>query len=185
MKHFKIFVKGLANRDRQGLAATEFALIAPALVALVMGSYEVVSVVRTAMKSGTAAYTIADLISRCKSVNESDVSDSFLAGELAVTSTKSLPSDFGMKVGSILFTSGGTKFDWEKSIGTGNPDDSTIISGVTGKAKTGDSLIVAVVTYSYTTVGGLPPVAVSKYAYVSPRLSGSVSFGSACDWTVR
>ena len=173
--------------DRSGLAATEFALTFPVLLALLTGMVQVATAVQSMMMDKVAAHTIADLVSRCRTVNTSDITDDFTAAALIISQTKTMPSDVAAYVASVSFDAqtGAPSIDWSQGVGTPQPSASTVLINATGKATAGNSVIVGVINYSYIPFGQtIPPVVFSQYAYSSPRLVQKVPNTAACDWSL-
>ena len=177
----------LVFRDRRGVAATEFALTLPVMAVLLAGMVEVATTVQTMMNDKAAAYTVADLVSRCRTVNTADITDDFTAAALIITSTKTLPSTVSAFVASVSFnsTTGSPSIDWSKGVGTSLPTNAAVIGDATGKGTAGNSVIVSVINYSYTPFGQtIPPVIISNVAYASPRLVQKIPNTAACDWSM-
>ncbi len=173
--------------DRRGVAAIEFALTLPAMIALAAGIAEFSSTMQTFKKNKLAAYTVTDLVSRCRTVNANDITDDFVAAALIMSGTKTLPTTISARVGSVKFatTTGTASIDWSKGIGNAPPSEATILSKATGKATAGNSLIVTVIDYSYTPVGQLvPAITMQDIAFASPRLVPNVTLTGACDWSL-
>lgn len=61
------------RRDRRGLAAVEFALIAPVMIILYLGIVELSDAMIAHRKVTTAASTAADLVGQALSVNDKDM----------------------------------------------------------------------------------------------------------------
>ena len=109
------FLKKL-GRDRRGVSAVEFALIAPAMVASYFGMAEITQALLAERKAAHAASAIGDLVSQSASVSSADVTDIF-----AIASTIMAPyatTTLKMRVSSVTADSGGTpKVDWSSGSG--------------------------------------------------------------------
>ena len=173
--------------DRRGVAAIEFALTLPAMIALAAGIVEFSSTMQTFKKNKLAAYTVTDLVSRCRTVNASDITDDFVAAALIMSGTKTLPTTISARVGSVKYapTTGTASIDWSSGIGNAPPSEATILSNAAGKATAGNSLIVTAVDYSYTPIDQVvPTIIIHDIAFASPRLVPNVSLSTACDWSL-
>ena len=73
---YKRFVK-----DNRGIAAVEFALLAPILLLLFLGGFEMTRYVLVNQKLSKTTASMSDLIARLKDLNEAEISNSFNAVE--------------------------------------------------------------------------------------------------------
>jgi len=189
MNRFHNFIINRIVNDKCGLAAVEFAMLAPFLIAILAGLGQVASTININMSARTAAFTISDLISRCASVNSSDISEAFIASALILNSSKTMSNNFAAFVASVTFdqNTASPTIAWRSNIGSPASTNATILSNVTGKAQAGDSLIASGVEYYYAISSNQRGVlAFTTTSYSSPRLTSSVTNGSiACDWTVK
>jgi Flp pilus assembly protein TadG len=90
-------------RDRKGLAAVEFALIAPMMVLLLLGSVEIVNILQTNRRAENTAASLADVVSR-----DTEVSDQEVAGLWAATTPLMFPDTpvgLDIRITSIRFDS--------------------------------------------------------------------------------
>ncbi len=186
MKTFSFRRLAAAINNRRGVSAVEFALIAPVMITLLLGLTQVTTLVQSRMANVEAAYTMADIVSRCRSVNAGDINDAFVAGALTVSSTKTMPTNISGYISSISYnaSTGATTIDWRYNIGSVTTSDSALLTFATGKGSLGSSLIIAGIDYSYQVFGQTIPVQIiSESTFLSPRLVKSISFGTACNWT--
>ena len=171
------FLKKLA-RDRRGVSAVEFALIAPAMVASYFGMAEITQALLAERKAAHAASAIGDLVSQSSSVSSSDITDIF-----AIAATIMKPystTTLKMRVSSVTADSGGTaKVDWSSGSGlTALTTGSTVTGIPSGVIAAGQSVVMSEVTYSYDSpVDLLMPNAVtfSRKFYLRPRKSDKVA----------
>jgi Flp pilus assembly protein TadG len=162
------FLRKLA-RDRRGVSAVEFALIAPAMVASYFGMAEITQALLAERKAAHAASAIGDLVSQSSSVSSSDITDIF---EIASTIMKPYStSTLKMRVSSLTADAGGTpKVDWSSG--------ATVTGVPAGVIAAGQSLVMSEVTYSYDSpVDLMMPNAVtfSRKFYLRPRKSDKVA----------
>ncbi len=171
------FLRKLA-RDRRGVSAVEFALIAPAMVASYFGMAEITQALLAERKAAHAASAIGDLVSQSSSVSSSDITDIF---EIASTIMKPYStSTLKMRVSSLTADAGGTpKVDWSSGSGlTALTTGATVTGLPAGVIAAGQSLVMSEVTYSYDSpVDLMMPNAVtfSRKFYLRPRKSDKVA----------
>lgn len=171
------FLRKLA-RDRRGVSAVEFALIAPAMIACYFGMAEITQALLAERKAAHAASAIGDLVAQSSSVSSADVTDIF-----AIASTIMSPystSTLKMRVSSLTADSGGTpKVDWSTGSGLTALTAGATVTGIpTGVMTAGQSVVMSEVTYSYDSpVDVMMPNAVTftRKFYLRPRKSDKVA----------
>ncbi len=104
------------NKDERGVAAVEFALLAPVLLAILFGSVEVSQAVTIDRKVTQAASTIADLVAQ-----SADMDCATLRTAVAVTREVFEPYDnegtaAAIHVASVSLVGGTPKVEWSKSV---------------------------------------------------------------------
>jgi Flp pilus assembly protein TadG len=174
--------------DKRGLAAVEFALIAPFMIALFFGLVEVCNALDAHQKMTSVASTAADLTGQAEQVSQADLADIFSASSaimapfstndvtIVITSiTGTGQRDKGTVVWSV--TNGhGTAHNVGDPITVGDPStlgaDDTGLLPTTCTSATQCTLILAEVTYNYTSpygkfiIGTMP---MSDTFYTKPR----------------
>jgi Flp pilus assembly protein TadG len=166
------------GRDRRGVSAVEFALIAPAMVASYFGMAEITQALLAERKAAHAASAIGDLVSQSSSVSSSDITDIF-----SIASTIMSPystTTLKMRVSSVTADSGGVaKVDWSSGSGLAALNTGATVTGIpSGVISAGQSVVMSEVTYSYDSpVDMLMPNAVtfSRKFYLRPRKSDKVA----------
>ena len=166
------------GRDRRGVSAVEFALIAPAMVASYFGMAEITQALLAERKAAHAASAIGDLVSQSSSVSSTDITDIF-----AIASTIMKPyatTTLKMRVSSVTADSGGVaKVDWSSGSGlTALTTGSTVTGIPSGVIAATQSVVMSEVTYTYDSpVDMLMPNAVtfSRKFYLRPRKSDKVA----------
>ena len=181
LKHLRRF-----RRAKSGLAAVEFALIAPVLVTLLLGTIELCNALECHQKVTMLASTAADLVAQTTSVSSTDMANVFAAVNAIIypfpaTNTK-------IVVTSILSDgNGGGTVGWSQgynatALTPGNAI--TVPSGLMTQSecpKDACSVILAQVTYDYTSPIGrflLGTVTMSDIFYARPRKSATVAYTS-------
>ena len=72
------------RKSQKGLAAIEFAFIAPVLGTLLVGTIEVCNALECKQKVTSMASSVADLVAQTSSVSASDLSNIFAAGNALI-----------------------------------------------------------------------------------------------------
>ena len=176
------------GRRKDGVAATEMALIAPLLLFLFLGSAETGLLIRAHFQAAQMASTVADVIARYKAVTSADI-----VGIFAVSSEVMGASDFDRN-GTVVLSSvvtdedGRATVSWQCSSGQLG---STSLVGTVGQAASlpgglvmddSDNVIVAEVFYRYTPLldWTAPKVTLAyKTALFRPRL-GDLTTAPGC-----
>jgi Flp pilus assembly protein TadG len=171
-----------ALRAKDGLAAVEFAILAPVLVAMFLGSIELTAALACKQKVTGMASTAADLIAQEKAVASADLSNVYSA----INSIVYPFSSTGLKIviTSIVDNgSGGGKVAWSCAQNATPRTVNSAVTVPTGVITTGGSVILAEVTYPYSS-------GIAKYLasstnmtssfYARPRRSTTISGPGSC-----
>ena len=164
-------------RDRRGVAAAEFALIAPALIFLIMGVFEMTFRFRASEEATRYAHEVADMIARETELTTDDIEQLFKAS-VQMMKPLDTTADLDLDVTSIGLT--GVNADpsvlWRRVAGT---SITTNIQDAKGMGADGESVIRVAVRYNYhsalTELFGGSFMAMEKVAYSRPRLDKKVS----------
>jgi Flp pilus assembly protein TadG len=171
-------------RARNGMAAVEFAFIAPVMATLLVGTIEMCNALQCKQKVTSVASSVADLVAQTKSVSASDISNIFsAANEL----TYPFPSSgSGIVVSSIVSDGAGNgTVAWSESQNATALATNAAVTVPTGLmsasacAKGACSVILAQVTYAYTSPLGkifVGTTTMSDYFYARPRQSATVTY---------
>ena len=176
-------------RDARGVAAMEFALVLPILVALAVGTVEYSRLIMLTQKLQSGSFILADLTARDRELSTEKLGHIFLAIDQVIR-----PFPFA-EAGTSIVSSVGTDADGDpevkwQCIGAGALDaDSEIGAGAGAAASLPDDLaiedgeivIAAEVFYAYEPLFGLGPDArvIRRTAYFKPRL-GDLSTIASC-----
>lgn len=175
-------------RRRDGIAATELALIAPMLMLLFLGGAEVALLVRTHYQAAQMASTVADVVARYEMVTSADI-----AAIMGVSAQVMGVASFD-PAGTVILSSVATDANAAATVAwqcIGGELGETSRIGAAGKAaslpgslvlEADDNVIVAEVFYRYTPLlGWFTPetTLVYKTALFRPRL-GSLTTAPGC-----
>ncbi len=165
------------RKDEGGVAAVEFALIAPVMVLMYFGLVELCQAMIAERKANHVASAVGDLVAQVDTLNASDVDDIFSIGN---TIMSPFPvSTLQMRVTSLTANAQGTPLvDWSRGSGglTKLAAGSTQTIPLTLAA--GDSIVMTEARYSYTSVVQMVlPNALnySEIYYLRPRRSDKVT----------
>ena len=167
------------GRDKDGMAATEFALILPVMLTLYFGVTEVADALIANAKAESVAYTAADLAAQNSNLCNSEMSDIFSAVDAVMypyptTNTRVVISSL------IDAGSGQIKVAWSDAH-NGSPRSVgsfvTIPNGLVTSGS-GGSVILTEVTYYYTSPAGqliYGTIPMSDSFYTHPRRTNAVT----------
>ena len=164
---------------REGVAAVEFALLAPFLILAYIGMANLAEAYFAQRRAVHMANTIADLTSQSTAVSAANLNDYFSIGALVMAPFPT--TTLGQRISSITANSNGTpQVDWSQGSGS----LSGLVKGSTvtvpdAVLKAGQSVIEADVSYSYSNpIAWILPKALTftKTAYLKPRQSLQVSY---------
>ena len=146
-----------AARDRGGVAALEFALIAPLMILLYVGLAQLSSAIIASRHTSHATSSLGDLVSQCSNINDSDLGNVFSAAtDMMAPLTVSILSSKVTSV-EVIDNNQTTQAQWSQ-VKNGS-DASTALSVYSQNAAValpanlvsakGDSVIVAETKYKY------------------------------------
>ncbi|RYF92019.1 MAG: pilus assembly protein, partial [Caulobacteraceae bacterium] len=165
-------------RDKRGVSAVEFALIAPALIAFYFGLAELTQAMMAERRASHAASSIGDLVAQSTQISGGTVTDIFTIAKAIMSPFPTTP--LKMRVTSIVAdASVNPKVAWSQADGMtakGVGANETVPTGLLTVA--GDSVILSEVQYSYDSpVDYFIPNAVvfNKKFYLRPRKSDTVA----------
>lgn len=163
---------GMFAHDERGIAAVEFALCLPALVALLFGGFELVQFFAAERRTSHSAAAIADVVAQGRSITSAQLTDVMNIGPTLVSP---LPTNtLGEQVSSFTAdASGKVAVDWTSSSNYSGPAPSV----PAGYLAANESVIAVDVVYQFTS-----PLRVflpgsftfQRHAYARPRLSSQV-----------
>jgi Flp pilus assembly protein TadG len=160
-----------ARSAQSGMAAVEFAMVLPAMLALVFGAIEVTNALVCKGDVTNTASTAADLIAQETKVTDADLSNVY-------TSLNALLYPYPNTVTQVRITSivddgkGGGKVAWSKAQNATPYSLNQAMTVPTGLITSGGSVIYAEVTYPYTSPFTYiihSPITMTNVYYSHPR----------------
>jgi Flp pilus assembly protein TadG len=165
------------GRDRRGIAAVEFAILCPLMIATVFGSIEVEQLGRASLRLGNAAQSIADLVAQQTNVSATAMANFCTGATLTMTPMSRTP--FSIAVVSVTNTASGRHVDWQDdSCGSAVALSNAASLAVSLTPNIGDSVIIAQAAYSYSFVSHTVlarTIQLARTVYARPRGGGTVT----------
>jgi len=156
--------------DERGVAAVEFALIAPMLIALYLGLAEFCQAFMAEKRTGHLTSQIADIVAQSDVVTRDELADVFAIGALLLEPFPSEP--LGMRVSSVTRgTDGVARVDWSRGQGLASRTGTVTVPA--GVVNNGESIVMSEAIYDYTSpINDLLPgtTRFSRTFYLRPRL---------------
>jgi Flp pilus assembly protein TadG len=164
--------------DQRGLAAVEFALIAPIMVLMYCGLAEFTMAMMAERRAGHAASVVGDLVAQTSQITGSQITDVFTVGNAIMNPFPTNP--LKLRITSVTAdTNGVPRVTWSQGNGLGPLTTGAAVSGFPpALLAAGDSVIMADVQYAFTSPLQITlPHAVSftDTFYLKPRASASVT----------
>ena len=157
------------RRDQKGLAAVEFALLAPVMILLYFGMVELCQGFMAQKRMSHVTSMVADLTAQAQAVNKSDLTDIFNVGGQIMQPFSDDALD--MRVSSVTRGSDGiVNVDW--SFGRDMPELQEPVTVPDGLIGNGESLIISEAIYNYEFPAGrfLDEAKLSRTFYLRPRV---------------
>ncbi len=138
------FIEWWCGRD--GIAATEAALIFPVLLTLLLGVFDFGNAILINQKTIRASQVTADLIARNRSVDDAMVNEAIEAGRLAYEPMSS--AGYGVDVVSVRFDDDANpQIVWRETQGMSPMAD--VLADVQSLAEAGEGVLVVGVRYEF------------------------------------
>lgn len=159
------------RHDTGGVAAVEFAFLAPILILFYFSMVEFCQGYMALKRTGHVSSMVADLVSQSDSVTKSDLSDIFAIGDLIMAPFSATP--LTQRVSSVTRVNATTyKVDW--SVGKGVASKLTVAEAKipSDMLQNGESVIVAEAFYDYSSPFDQIAPYVTKFnrmSYLRPR----------------
>jgi Flp pilus assembly protein TadG len=168
-------------RDRRGVAAVEFAFIAPILILAYLGLAEMTTAMMAERRASHVAAAIADVVAQSTTMKQTDIDDIFKLGDEIV---KPFPeANLKICVAAMQMASGTTTVIWTKSVRgpTGCPAQGATVTPPAGLITDGQGLIMTRTQYHFDSpVGRFLPngITFDERFYLRPRKSETVTWTS-------
>lgn len=171
-------------RDRRGVAATEFALIAPVLILMYLGMAELTQMMMAQRRLSNIASATGDLVAQSAQSGPAKITDTFKIGEIIMSPFP--VSDLRMCIASVNSDDKGKDtVAWSKPSVTGMancPKQGDILDVPVGVLPVSQSVIMARATYAYQSPVKLflpNPITFTRTYYLRPRRSDQVLWNNA------
>lgn len=143
---------GLARRfrrDPNGVAAVEFALIFPVLLALYLGVVDASQILTASRKASHVSSAVGDLVAQAISIDDDGIDNIFAAAEAML---EPFPTDaLTVVVTSVIADAdGNTTVDWSDGLHASARAEGSTIVLPEGLVEPGTSVIMSEVTYEYS-----------------------------------
>ena len=158
-------------RDTRGVAAVEFAFLAPILILFYFSMVEYCQGYMALKRTGHVASMVADLVSQSDTVTKTQLTDTFAIGGLIMRPFSS--AILTQRVSSVTRVNAATyRVDW--SVGRGIPTKLTVADAKIppDMLAAGESVIIAEANYDYSSPFDLVAPYVTRFermAYLRPR----------------
>ena len=135
-------------RDRRGVSAVEFAMLAPVMVAFYFGLSEFCQGFMAQKRTGHVASVVADLISQDDVVTTAEINDIFSVGSTIMKPFAA--TTLAQRVSSVTVNSSGVaRVDWSRGSGMSARSANSTVTLPEGLIANGESVIMSEVTYDY------------------------------------
>ncbi len=136
------------RRDRRGVSAVEFAMLAPLMIAFYFGLAEFCQGYMAQKRMGHAAAMVADLVAQTDVVEKAEVDDIFGIGELIMKPFSAAP--LTMRISSVTRNSSGVaRVNWSRGDGISGRSVGSTVTVPAGLIENGESVVMSEATYDY------------------------------------
>lgn len=161
--------------NQSGASATEFSMLLPVLLIVLLGSITAFDMFRTAQNVEKATFSIGDMLAR-----EKGALNATTLGNMLVLLHNTVPSARvgGLRISSIAMVDGRFVLRWSRSVGQGVPT-TPIPSNILPEIANGDSVLLteSFVPHPAMISGfGIGDVTFSAKAVYRPRFVSSIAF---------
>lgn len=157
-------------RDIRAVSAVEFALIAPVMITLLLGSVELSDVMIADRKATSVASTTADLVAQAIQIDNSEIDDIFMAATAIMTPFDATSVE--VRVTSVNIESSTTEVGWSDGYNTSAYAPGSAFTLPVGLGLPGGSVVVGEVKYTHISVIGQflgGPKEITDIFYMQPR----------------
>ena len=171
---------GRFRRDRRGVSAVEFALLAPVMIALYVGSVEISDAVGADRKVSLTAAALANLAAQVTTISSSDMTN-------ILDASSAIIAPFNVSKLKITVTCINIDANKAANVKWSATRNGSVKSGTvtipSALAVANTQLILAEASYSYTPLIGYTitgTLTLSDKMYMSPRISAPTYNSTAC-----
>lgn len=163
-------------KSREGVAATEFALILPLMITLYFGGIELSNILSADRKATAITATVTDLVAQSEVITDDGIEDIFAAADVLIVPFD--PTDVTIVVSSIINDGGTARVDWSDALRATPRAEGSAVTLPPGILPTGSSIIMTEVTFSFeSTIGEFltDGITVEDVFHARPRRSVAVA----------
>ena len=172
------------RKDRRGMAAVEFALLAPTLILVVVGVFELTLRFRASDEATRYVHEVADLVARQSTMQTSDLKDLYNAS-IYMMKPIDTTANLDMDVSGIGFQNNASKEPyllWRRWSGAEIPPT---LSDAEGLGDVNESVILVSINFRYaspiSTLLNGPKLTITRYAYARPRETRMITMDGETD----
>jgi Flp pilus assembly protein TadG len=163
----------------RGVAAIEFAMIAPVLAVMFLGTFDGARAIATYMKMRSATFALAAITNQYSTIQSSDMAT--IVGATSAIMAPYSSSPITITISQITISNKGVAtISWSYSQGgTARAQGSSITLPATALDVNGSYLILAEVSYKFTPMFGYfsaGNITFSDNLYVTPRVSNCINY---------
>lgn len=165
-------------RCRRGIAASEFALILPLMVLVLVGTVELGNALLLDRKVSRAAHIAADLVAQARQISTGELDDVFQAVQEIL---QPFPASMAITLSSVYFdpSNSEVRVVWSQARnGDARSQGSAFTLPQSGMLSAGESVIVAEISYAYSPLFAdliLHDITLTDQAYLKPRRVSQVA----------
>lgn len=159
-------------RDRRGVSAVEFALVAPFMIALYLGCVEISDAVSANRKVSMTSAALANLTAQATTILSGDMDNIFNAATKIMSPYSATPLQ--MTISCILIDANKVPTVKWSAVKNGTPLTTGALAIPSDLTIANTQLVLGQVTYTYTpTIGNslTGPLALKDQMYMSPRIT--------------
>lgn len=164
-------------KAKDGLAAIEFAFIAPIMISMFFGTVELCNALLCQQKVTNLAATAADLVAQGTSISDAQMTDVYAALNSIIYPYST--SGAQIKITSLVDNGhGGATVVWSSAQNASPHTVGSTMSVPTGVITSGGSVILAEITYTYNSTSTQllhAPITMTDSFYARPRRSAQVA----------
>ena len=164
-------------RDRRGVSAVEFALLAPVMIAILFGSVETSLLLTADRKVTQTASAVADLVAQDDIITAPEMTDIFTASSAILEPYPTAPLQ--MRVSSVsMAADNSVSVDWSQGHNMTPRAAGSSVTVPNGLLQPNTSIIMAEVSYDYDSAIGAffkAPITLGDKFFLRPRRAQKVT----------